>query len=340
MKNSLLAITLLFLFQNSFSQQGKVINNQVTHFNLKSKKDNIDFIVIDTVLNSKKPIFLFCQGSLPMPLFVQPEKEQMWMLGGGITNFDIDKIKKYYHLVVISMPKTPLIVAEKNLNKSYCYIPNLKEPEKFEPDFELSDYLENYEVRANVVLNYLRKQNWVDNTKLVIAGHSQGSKVAAAIAVNNKQVTKLGLFGANPFGRIDQLIRDDRKAAESDAITWREADLSMEKNYQMLRDSYNVDSVRVKPYLLAWRSFSKPQINDLLKIKIPTYLAYATHDIASDLCDMVPLFYIQNQKTNLTYKRYLNLEHNFFEVKENGKADYEKPHWKEVMNAFVDWTVN
>ncbi|MBS7254464.1 alpha/beta hydrolase [Flavobacterium branchiicola] len=339
MNTLLRLIPVLFLFQYSFAQNGELINKQAIHFSLKEDKDAIDFIVIDTVLTTKKPVFLFCQGSLPMPLFVKPEKESMWMIAGGIRNFDIAKIKEHYHLVIISMPKTPVIAEEKNLNKSYSYIPNPDKPEDFDREFELSDYLENYQKRGNAVLKFLQKQKWVDSSKLVVAGHSQGSKVASALAVSNKKITQLGLFGANPFGRIDQLIRDDRKAAEAHAITWKEADESMEKNYQMLRDSYNEDKLNTKPYLLAWKSFSKPQINDWLKIEIPTYLAYATNDIASDLCDLVPLFYIQHSKTNLTYKRYLDLEHNFFEVKENGRADHEKPHWKEVMNDFIDWTL-
>jgi hypothetical protein len=32
------------------------------------------------------------------------------------------------------------------------------------------------------------------------------------------------------------------------------------------------------------------------------------------------------------------MEHNFFEVNQNQQVDYTKPHWKEVMNAFVEWT--
>jgi len=274
-----------------------------------------------------------------MPLFVKPEKEEMWMIGGGITNFDLVEIKKNYHLIVISMPKTPVIVNEKNLNKSYCYIPNPNEPDEFDKEYIESDYLENYEKRANEVLKFLRKQKWVDNSKLVVAGHSQGSKVATVIALNNKNVTHFGVFGANPFGRIDQRIRDYRKNAESKQITWQEADQKIDSTYQMLRDSYNADTLKKEPYLLAWKSFSRPLLNDWLKIKIPTYLAFGTIDIASDLCDLVPLFYIQNSKTNLTYKRYLNLEHNFFEVNDDGRTNYEKEHWKEVMSSFVKWTL-
>ncbi|MES2578878.1 MAG: hypothetical protein V4589_14785 [Bacteroidota bacterium] len=338
MKNTS-TIVLLFLVQISFGQSLNIINNQAIQFSLKQKKDTIDFILIDTKLDEIKPIFLFCQGSLPLPLFVKPEKEKMWMIGGGITNFDLKEIKKNYHLIVISMPKTPVIVNEKNLNKSYCYIPNPKEPDEFDNDYVKSDYLENYENRAEIVLKFLRKQNWVDNSKLIVAGHSQGSKVATLIALNNKQVTNLGLFGANPFGRIDQNIRDYRKSAESKQITWEEADERIEQTYKMFKDSYDERVLIENPNLLAWKSFSRPLINDWLKIKIPTYLAYGTNDIASDLCDLVPLFYIQNSKTNLTYKRYLNLEHNFFEVKENGRANYEKEHWKEVMNEFIKWTL-
>lgn len=338
MKNTS-TIVLLFLVQISFGQSLNIINNQAIQFSLKQKKDTIDFILIGTKLDEIKPIFLFCQGSLPLPLFVKPEKEKMWMIGGGITNFDLKEIKKKYHLIVISMPKTPVIVNEKNLNKSYCYIPNPKEPDEFDKDYVKSDYLENYENRAEIVLKFLRKQNWVDNSKLIVAGHSQGSKVATLIALNNKQVTNLGLFGANPFGRIDQNIRDYRKSAESKQITWEEADERIEQTYKMFKDSYDERVLIENPNLLAWKSFSRPLINDWLKIKIPTYLAYGTNDIASDLCDLVPLFYIQNSKTNLTYKRYLNLEHNFFEVKENGRANYEKEHWKEVMNEFIKWTL-
>ncbi len=95
-----------FLFINITSAQtGKIINNEATSFTINDKDVNIDFIVLDTKLETKKPIFLWCQGSLPYPLFVNSKDEGIWIMGGGITNFDLDKIKKHYHLVVISMPK-------------------------------------------------------------------------------------------------------------------------------------------------------------------------------------------------------------------------------------------
>jgi pimeloyl-ACP methyl ester carboxylesterase len=179
----------------------------------------------------------------------------------------------------------------------------------------------------------------VSNTKLVVAGHSQGAKVALAIALKNKNVTHLGLFGANPLGRIDQYIREARKEAEAKKISWEEANKKMEDNYDFYKMINNKDSLKAYPELVAWQSFSKPQLNDYLKSKIPFYLAYGSEDITSDLCDIVPLSFIEHNKTNLTYKRYLNLEHNFFEISEDGQPNYDKGHWTEVMNEFVKWTL-
>lgn len=339
MKKLQSTLIVLFFVHFGFGQELHIISNQAIHFSLKEKKDTIDFIIVDTKLDTVKPIFLFCQGSLPVPLFVKPENGDVWMIGGGITNFDLDEIKMKYHVIVISMPKTPVVVNEKSLNRSYCYIPDPEKPDEFSIEYVNADYIENYESRAAKVLKFLRKQKWVDNSKLIVAGHSQGSKVATLIALKNKNVTHLGLFGPNPFGRIDQLVRDYRKSAENKEISWEEADKRMENTYQMYREAYDEKTLNRKPNLLAWKSFSRPLLNDWLKINIPTYLAYATNDIASDLCDLVPLFYIQNSKSNLTYKRYLNLEHNFFEVDEDGRPNYEKEHWQEVMNEFVAWTL-
>lgn len=57
----MLQITLLLFFsvQISFSQNFEIINNEAILFNIKRRKDTKSFIVVDTKLNEKKPIFLF-----------------------------------------------------------------------------------------------------------------------------------------------------------------------------------------------------------------------------------------------------------------------------------------
>ena len=68
-------IFLLFISGNIWGQNKGVVYNKAIHFQLEELTDTIDFIIVDTVLIEKKPIFLFCQGSLPLPLFIDYEEK-------------------------------------------------------------------------------------------------------------------------------------------------------------------------------------------------------------------------------------------------------------------------
>jgi len=323
---------------NSFSQEGKLFENKVTHFELSIENDTIDFIVVDTVLTEEKPVFLFCQGSQPIPLFIDDEKKDVFFFGGGVSNFDVKKIKESYHLVVISMPETPLIAKTSKLNRSYSYITDSTDQHSYKGTYLKADYLENYVKRANTVLSFLLKQSWTKKIKLVVAGHSQGARVATKLASDNINITHLGLFSFNPFGRIEQMIRQERKYAKEGEKTWGEAEEKIAYWEQLWKDANNADSVEVNPELIAWKSFSSSQIDDLLTIKIPIYLCYGTEDLAAANCDIIPLIFTSNGKNNLTLKRKQGVGHNFFGVKENGQTDFKKSNWIEVMNEFVEWT--
>src|SRR5690554_6845406 len=91
-----------------------------SHYQLISKKDTLDFVIADTNLNVTKPLLLFCQGSLPKPLFIDFGEHDIFPV--SLNNFDLEEIKKYFDVAVISMPKTPLIAKADELNKSYCYV--------------------------------------------------------------------------------------------------------------------------------------------------------------------------------------------------------------------------
>lgn len=334
----LLMITISLFYLNScLSQNEETIENKVIKFSLPQQVDTIEFVVVDTILNKTKPIFLWCQGSLPVPLFCEIENYGYYFFGGGISNFDYNTITSNYHLVIISMPKTPIKGNKKNLNANYQYIPNAEKPYEFSEDYLKADYIENYVNRANTVLTYLGKQKWVSKDKLIITGHSQGSKVATKLSLNRKDVTHLGLFAANPFGRIDQYIREARLDAQFGKISWEKADSIINDNYDFFKMVNNPDSVKANPQLLPWKSFSETYYDDWLEMNIPIYLAYGTEDRTSDLCDIVPLFFLEKGKNNLTLKRYIGLEHNFFEKNQQGEVNYEKGHWMEVMDEFVKW---
>lgn len=335
MKPYFIILSILCYSVFALGQNAQVIENKATLFSIEEKKDTIDFIVVDTVLNQKKPVLLWCQGSLPIPLFCEIEGYGYYFIGGGISNFDLNKIVQHYHLVVISMPKTPVLAPKENLNQSFQYIPNPNKPKEFLMEYIEADYLDNYVNRADKVLKFLKKQTWVDKSQVIVAGHSQGTKIATKIARNNKKVSHLGLFAANPFGRIDQYIRQARLDAQLGKITWEEADSIMNAQYDFFEQVQTDES---QAHHKAWKTFNETYYDDWLELDIPIYLAYGTEDRVADLCDLIPIFFMKKGKTNLTLKRYLGLEHNFFELSKNGRVNHEKAHWKEVMNTFIDWT--
>ena len=133
----LLLFTLLVLCSPALAQTP--LAGRALHFQTIHARDTIDFIVADTLLNQKKPIFLFCQGSLPMPLFATFKDYGTILLGGGIDNFDLENIRKHYHLVVISMPKTPLIAPEAQLNDNFYFVPDKNKPNTFAPAYIQAD---------------------------------------------------------------------------------------------------------------------------------------------------------------------------------------------------------
>jgi pimeloyl-ACP methyl ester carboxylesterase len=254
----------VFLFGQSSNPK---IAEGYTHFQTTLKKDTIDFVVAETDLTVKKPVLLFCQGSQPVPLFF--DFPDQGIIPVTLNNFDVSEMKKNYHVVVISMPKTPVTVGWDHLNKQYNYVLDTASEYSYDPEFAKADYLENYVARANQVLKYLSKQKWVDNEQLVVAGHSQGSHVALGIAHANKNVTHLGLFGFNPLGRIDQYIRSARKQAEAGEITWQQADSIQKDNYEEYQSYYKPDDTQTSSFANSWKSFSKSQLNELIDLKIP-----------------------------------------------------------------------
>lgn len=328
------------LFIISFQTLGQSIveGTSYTQFQIKSKKDTIDIVIADTSLNVAKPLLLFCQGSQPVPLFLDFGEQGIFPV--PLNNFDLEELNKYYHVAVISMPKTPIIAGLKNLNKQYNYVTDTANHRSYSTEYLKADYSENYVQRANKVLKFLRKQSWIDSDKIVVAGHSQGARVAVGIAYSNKHVTALGLFGYNPNGRIDQSIRRIRKNAEAGKISWEKADSLQQEQYEFYELIQNPDSIEKHPSLTSWKSFSKPTINELVQLKTPVYIAYGSEDIGADFCDLLPIYFIENNKNNYAINRYPNLEHNFFPIDENGRPNHSEGKWELVMSEFIKWTNN
>jgi pimeloyl-ACP methyl ester carboxylesterase len=333
-------LLLLFLFPITvFAQDlGKIKGLNARYFQLKSEKDSIDFLLINDEIGTKKPVLLFCQGSHPMPLIISNDDGSIFI--PALSAFNYNQLARDYHLVIISMPKTPLDVNAKKLNSSNLVVQDTAIPNSWTKAFLDANYFENYVFRAKKVISYLAKQKWVDRKRISILGHSQGAKVAVGAALGNRNVFKVGFFSGNPYGRLDQTFRVLRNSALTGKRPQAEVQNEINRYYKVWDDVVKHPNDRKEEYDFSnrnWISFEKSIMPSLLRLEMPLYVAYGTEDPKAIMCDMIPIEFTAAKKTNLTMKAYVGLEHNFREIDSDGVIHDDKIYWQEVIDEFAKW---
>lgn len=323
-------IILLFISAQASSQQKTAADFGYRYFKTSFQNDTVEILIKSKKgdENKRKPLFLFCQGSLPIPLIIYDEEG-----GNRVFPFDIDSLCEDFHLAIIGKPSIPVIAHIKELNSDMTFFDPITK--KFPNNYSKKNYLNFYVVRNITAIKFLQNLPFISNNKLVVAGHSEGSTIAAKLALKCKKITHLIYASGNPLGRIQSIINQSRmketeeknsQSAEANFLYWQ----YVVKNKNSFNDSLG-DSFKTT------YDFSYPPIRYLIQLKIPVYICYGTKDYAAPFNDYFRAEIIRQQKVNFTFKAYFGLEHNFFPVKENGEIDYSKFNWDSVMLDWAKW---
>lgn len=252
--------------------------------------------------------------------------------------FDYKKFLNEYYFVEISKPGIPIFSSTADSNYFYIDPETRQTPKKYWNN----NYLDYYVTAANDVINFLIDQKWVDKSKLVIAGHSQGSKLVSKLGAINKQVTHVVYLAGNPLGRFDQNVRQFRREALLGKISSEEAQKNIDRLYlqwkKMCLNANNTDRTTGDSFKTI-TSFSEPLLPYLLKINVPVFVGYGTNDITADYCDLLPLDFDRLGKTNLTLKPYLDCDHNFSKVtySKAGEIISKEDLWEKVSDDIFKW---
>lgn len=299
------------------------------HLAFKYQDDKVDLIVISKKGEEKiaKPLFFFCQGSMPRPVVIYDEKGLFGTLPFNETPFLDD-----FHIVIIAKPCIPIIADANTLGKDYMF---LKEKQKQIPPkgYIERNYLDYYVFRNNFILKQLFKERWVKTSKLIVAGHSEGSTIASKMASVNKKITHLIYSGGNPFGRITSMLLQNR-FYENDATTSGQATLNYWKKTVENSNTINYDG---GDSYKATFSFSLPQRDNLVQMTIPVLITYGTKDWSAPYNDLFQIEMIRDKRKNFSFIGYPNLEHNFFPVNEKREPDYEIENWDKVAKDWLNW---
>ncbi|WP_162056174.1 alpha/beta hydrolase family protein [Pontibacter pamirensis] len=330
MKQAFLLVLFPLLVSLQFAAQSKTPEDfGFRHLQTRYQQDTVDILVMSKKgeEETEKPLFLFVQGSLPKPLILLKENGKPYM----VFPFDANILLDGYHLAIISKPYVPLISNAGELRRDMAYV----EPHtgNFPERYIMRDNLNYYANRNRAAIKYLKKQSWVSDNEVVVAGHSEGAAVAAKLAEVSKDVTHLVFASTNPFGRMMTTVsqirqRDDSvgTAAEKQFTFWEE----------LVKDSEN-NQVQGEVTYKSIYSFSEPPLHSLRKLKIPVLVSYGTEDIAAPFFDYMRIETIRERRKNFAFMPYVGREHNFFGFDEKGKVNYDDFGWDKVAQDWKVW---
>ncbi|MET4076830.1 alpha/beta fold hydrolase [Hymenobacter sp. UYCo722] len=266
----------------------------------------------------KKPLLLWEQGSLPMPLVLYDEQ-------GAYPAFPFhpNKVLESCHLAIISKPGLPLTADVTGQN------PNAVGKRQPPPYYCARNYLGYYVRRDEAVLRYLKKQSWVDAAHVVIGGHSQGTSVVAHLAAVPGLVSRAVYLSGNPLGRQMSMLAMGRQAADTAEVAG-----TFRRWQEVVADPTRTDCQGDDPRNSY--GFAASEMPELLRTRVPVFVGFGTLDrgVAGD--DYLRLETIRQHRPNFTFREYPGREHNFFGVK-NGQLDYDDFYWDQVGEDFLRW---
>ncbi len=321
MKNILFFILISF---HLFSQK-KPEDFGYQHLKMEFKGDNVDIIIQSKKGEEKvkKPLFLFCQGSLSQPVIKYDET--------GLYNtfpFDVNDFLTDFHLVIIGKPFIPISSDVKNLSPNLEY---LIENDSVPKAFSDRNFLKYYVNRNNFVLKKLLKEKWVSSNTLIVAGHSEGSTIAASMTKSNNKITHLIYSAGNPYGRILNMFQQDLYFNNNyDFIDYWKEVVSKKDDI-----TYNGGDTFKATY-----DFSKPKSKEILNLKIPVLVSYGTKDWNAPYNDLLYVESIRNGSENIFFQPYIGLDHNFFPLDEKRNPNYDIYNWYNVGKDWITWIKN
>jgi alpha/beta superfamily hydrolase len=326
----LISVILLFTTIFVFGQSKNPEDFGFRHIVYQYKTDKIDILIKSKKgeENFKKPLFFFCQGSLPVPLIKYDENGSY-----GVFPFNPDNLSEKYHVVIVSKPYIPIMAEVSTLSQKYfTYVDSTG---KFPKEYSDRNLLSYYTLRNIAIINYLQKQKWVSATCLVVAGHSEGSTVAAKMATECNKITHLIYSGGNPMGRIMSIIGKNR-AVETDTDSTRFGESEIMYWEKVVKNKHSMDDSQGDTDKATFE-FSYPPIIYLERLRIPVMVTYGTKDESVPFNDFLQVEVIRQEKKNFTFKAYVGTDHNFFPIMENNMPNYDIFNWDKVANDWLKW---
>ncbi|MFT3738637.1 MAG: acyl-CoA thioester hydrolase/BAAT C-terminal domain-containing protein [Breznakibacter sp.] len=292
---------------------------------ISDKGDTIRFYIHTADNLKKEKVFLYIQGSGDLPLVNGDNAEPCCY-------------NNYPRKLMADFPKDYAFVYIQKVGLPY-YTKTLDGYTPSQTFIHRNNVLDRAEV-ANKVINYIKRRIYPDAKIIAVLGHSEGSDVVVKLATRNKHITHICFSAGNANAQIFNDILFTRRDMLSGNISAAQAQAKIDElmngfNQIYLKPNSTQDYFNGDTY--KWNTaINEPPINNLLKLNIPIFLTIGSNDdkVPVEASDLVVVEFIRNRKNNLTSKVYLNCNHNFEEIKEDGT---KISRWNEMFFDFLNF---
>lgn len=338
MKFILFVLALILCHSSVFSQEKKLTELGYRYFNFKYDNDPVDVLIKSKKgdYQEKKPVLLFIQGSLDRPLIINYPENNNYKYDIAFP-FKADSLTENYHIAVISKPFIPVIADSKNINKQFMFV-NDTVSNSIPMKFLKRNNLYYYVNRNLKVLNKLKKLSFVGD--IILAGHSEGSRIAFEMTQKAEQNFPLIFLSGNPFGRYINTVISRRRHYKDQQFLKSDSSFKFLNNIIKNKKTENFEDGG-NTYK-SWYDYNKPFFKSFLKIKSPVFYGYGTQSKDGPYNDLFRNLYLMEESENKTilFKSYKGLEHSFYQVKDNGEVDHSKSYFNKVIQDALNWYEN
>lgn len=160
----LFTIFFLLITNQLFAQKAtinKLPKLNYSKYELKTEGDTLCFYLSVSSLPEKLPLIVYIQGSGTGSLFAE-RNGRIVPTSGHMSWYDVGQNK--YRILIVEKPGVQYL--------------QTGESQVFDRKFSLESWSE----RIAVAINYVIQEGYVDKTKILLAGHSEGGVVAARVA--------------------------------------------------------------------------------------------------------------------------------------------------------------
>lgn len=327
-------------FTSVIAQPTKPEEYGLKSYTINDKKlGNIHFYIDTTGITKKKPIFLDINGSGGFPLCIYVQGKGFESLMNTFNASNLNETKEKYHYVILDKPSTAFCDTVKTTQSkkdfdAHSIVQNYKPSDGYTQKFSLSWRVD----ATKTVLSYLIKNSFWDKTKIVGFGYSEGAQVVPALATSDKRITHVIPVAGSGLNQLYDFIIDFRIKARLGIISERQAQDSINKYTQQIREIYENPNDTERMFeghtYKRWASFGNSISYELLRnLNIPIYVIAATRDNSSPIfgLDYIQLEFIRLGKKNLTYDVCVGCDHNLANVV-NEKPVEHTDYFKKVLN--------